>query len=375
MRFNSSFQVNLSHFRFNLDLIRKKINGQNIILMIKADAYGHGIVPMVEAAYSFGVKEFGCASLGEAIYLREQLPDLQTDIYVFSDLALEGNHSTEYAGLRIIPVISNMDDLRFYLRDEKFKHVPCCLKINTGMNRLGIDEKDLSEVISLFHSSGKKEIHHIMSHFANSSLQIKEDCMTSRQYKLFQEIKKRFKENNITVVNSSIANSGAIEQNFVFPTETHVRPGLVAYGVTALIPKMRNKFPWEGKVVSKLRTKIIDTFHLNKGDPVGYGATIVPRNCKMALIPLGYGDGLFRNLEKCKISFGHFSGTFFGRLNMDMTNIMLDVGFEDKVQKGSEAILWDFDNDSLLELSDGLNTIAYEVLCHLGQRVPREYLY
>jgi len=373
MRSNTCLEVCLSDLEFNLELIRKKSFNKKILLMVKADAYGHGMLEVVQKSYETGVRDFGCASLREAIYLREGLPDLEFDIYIFSELDFEQEHCEHYQNSRLIPVISDLSDLELFLQKSNWKHVPLCLKFNTGMNRLGLSQNDLAKIQSLMNKHERREVFHLMSHFANASLETKEGSFSDRQYSEFLQIKKTFISNGIKVKHSSMANSGAIEQGFACAEETHVRPGIIAYGASSLIPKLRSKFSWEGKLISKLRTRIFRILELKKGDPIGYGSMVVPRDCEVLILPVGYGDGLSRRLEKCSINFGGITARFFGRISMDMSYIMVDDEYRGKLAIGDTVFLWNQEPASLHHLSDQLETISYEILCQLSQRVPRVY--
>ena len=139
MRFHSSLQINLEYLKSNLNQIRSIAKNCEILFMVKANAYGHGAVEIVEYAFNqAAVKEFGVATLGEALYLREKLPQLNFDLYVFSDLEMRSSDNyRHYVDKKIIPVLSNMKDLDFFLEHEDLRYIPLCLKFNTGMNRLG----------------------------------------------------------------------------------------------------------------------------------------------------------------------------------------------------------------------------------------------
>ena len=117
MRFNSSLNVDLNILGSNVDKLKKLAIGKDIVFMVKSNAYGHGLVPTVSfAVKELGLKEFGCASLAEACELRDSLKDDEFDIYVFSDLNLDLKNCAEYyVQRRILPVISQMEDLELSL--------------------------------------------------------------------------------------------------------------------------------------------------------------------------------------------------------------------------------------------------------------------
>ena len=137
MKFRSRLIVNLHHLAENVASIKKLAPKSQILFMVKADSYGHGVIPVTSFAYNdLGITEFGCATLAEAVRLREELSDLAFEVYVFSDIQLDAESAEIYLKRRILPVIASMEDLDFLLHIPEFKNFPLCLKFNTGMNRL-----------------------------------------------------------------------------------------------------------------------------------------------------------------------------------------------------------------------------------------------
>ena len=143
-----------------------------VIFMVKADGYGHGMIQITRfAILEMQIKEFGCASIAEALKLREELHDLEFDIYVFSDTQLDVDENFEiYSKRRIIPVISSLGDLEFFIHSSESRNIPVCLKFNTGMNRLGLDPDDAEKVIKTLKQHGRQVIHHFFAHFALQTL-------------------------------------------------------------------------------------------------------------------------------------------------------------------------------------------------------------
>ena len=119
----------------DFEQIKKIAPRQSILFMVKADGYGHGMIPVARfACVELGIKEFGCATIQEAMNLREELNDLEFDIYVFSDIQIELHENVDiYLKKRIIPVISNVSELEYLLTNPEFRNFPLCLKFNTGM--------------------------------------------------------------------------------------------------------------------------------------------------------------------------------------------------------------------------------------------------
>ena len=147
MRFRTRLYVDLSLLADNFEKLKELAPKNEVIFMVKADGYGHGMVPIVHFAITeLNIKEFGVATLGEAKKLREELADYEFEIFVFSDIQIESKACQEiFLSHRIIPVISNIEDIQIFLENPDFNNFPIFLKVNTGMNRLGIlpEEVDL----------------------------------------------------------------------------------------------------------------------------------------------------------------------------------------------------------------------------------------
>lgn len=374
MRYRTRLYIDLRILFENVEKIRKLCPHNQILFMVKGDGYGHGMTQMVRFAVTeLGITEFGCASLGEARKLRDELPDLQFEVYVFSDTNLEFQSCADYyLNKRILPVLSNRGDLQYVLDDLDFKHFPLCIKFNTGMNRLGIPYQEVDAVIAALKQSGRTSVFHLITHFGTSSDEITEESATVIQYKHFVEIKKKFSEAGIHLERTSAANSGAIEQGFALE-ETHIRPGLMMYGPTSLAPQIRHLSKWQGRCISRLETYIISSFNVKKGMPVGYGGRPAPADGAVALIALGYGDGFNGRMRSPEIFHGEKKGSIFGRVNMDVTQVFFS-GIDHSVLPAADKVLiWGHDPQEILKFADTIDAIPYELFCGLTSRVPRLY--
>ncbi|PIP94662.1 MAG: alanine racemase [Bdellovibrio sp. CG12_big_fil_rev_8_21_14_0_65_39_13] len=372
MRYGSRLIVQLDLLEYNYREIKKHFPDQQVLFMVKADAYGHGLVPISRFAHlELGIKEFGTASLGEALKLREELPKEAFDIYVFSDIQVDLElHRDVYLNRRIIPVLTNFNDLEIILNSSDFKYFPLCLKFNTGMNRLGFFYDKVQEVIDLLKKKGRHEIEHLMTHYSSSSLSMSGNKRNTEQAQRFQEIKEMITQQGITIKKTSIANSGSIEQNSGH-SETHIRPGLIMYGPSSLLPKMREDSLVQTKVISQLESYVIDVFPITKGTPIGYGATPCPDNGQIVIMALGYGDGFSTNYQNVQFEINGVMGKIVGRVNMDMSQVLVPSDL--KIKRGDPIIVWNHERDSLARFCEQTNTIPYEVLCRITPRVPRIY--
>jgi alanine racemase len=373
MHFRSRLNIKLSLLEENFRKLTALAPEKEVLFMVKADAYGHGMIPIVKFSHEkLGIKEFGVATLEEALKLRKELPHSKFEIYVFSDLQLPITENKEkFKQNRIIPVIATIGDLDYFLGEKDFKHFPLCLKFNTGMNRLGILSKDANFVARKIKDSGRKSIYHLMSHFSSASYPLNNENNQS-QLNSFSEVKKVFKDNSIIIEKTSLANSGAIEQGFGLE-ESHIRPGLILYGPSSLNNENRKLSKWTGKNISSLETYIILTFEVKKGMPIGYGATPCPHDGIMAIIALGYGDGFSTRYQGAHLDHKGHRGIIIGRVNMDMSQILFSLESKEDIRTGENLVIWGNDPREILNFSDETRTIPYEIFCQLTERVPRVY--
>lgn len=376
MKFRSRLVVNLHHLAHNLNEIKKIAPKSEILFMVKADGYGHGMIPIARYAITeLGIKEFGCATISEALKLREELNELEFDIYVFSDIQLELLENADiYLKRRIIPVISNVSELDYILHNQEFRHFPICLKFNTGMNRLGLDPNDTPLIVNKLKQHGRNSVHHLIAHYANASYPMDTDDRNVFQRTRFNEIKQYFRDNGINLERTSQSNSGATEQKIgIAPGDTHVRPGLIMYGPSSVSPEFAHLSHFHGKVVSKLETYILRTFNVKKGDPIGYNSTPCPHDGVIAVLAIGYGDGFSTRYGGAHISHKGFDGVITGRVNMDMVQVLFPIEAQNHIKAHEIVTIWGENEGDLLRFSQETKTIPYELFCSLLPRVPRVY--
>ncbi len=374
MKFRSRLVVNLNHLAYNYTQIKKMAPESSVLFMVKADGYGHGMIPIVRYAVTeLGVKEFGCATISEALKLREELNDLEFDIYVFSDIQLELLENADiYLKRRIIPVISNVSELEYILHTDGFNYFPICLKFNTGMNRLGLDPSDAPLIVNMLKQHGRISVHHLIQHYANASYPMGSNERNISQRNRFIDIKKFFRDSGITLERTSQSNSGTIEQQIGFD-DTHIRPGLMMYGPTSLLDDYKELGHFQGKVVSRLETYILRTFDVLAQTPIGYGSTPCPHDGVVAILAIGYGDGFSTRYGGAHLYHKGFEGVIIGRVNMDMIQVLFPVEARDHIKAHEIFTIWGEQEGDLLRFSMETKTIPYEVFCSLLPRIPRVY--
>ncbi len=373
VRHGSYLEVNLGLLKGNVNHLRELYPNSEILFMVKADGYGHGLISIVD--YSFkecGIKEFGVATLNEALYLRDKLPEFTGEIYVFSELGLSfKDHKELYLNKRIIPVMARWPDLEAYLEDPKvMAGLPLCIKFNTGMNRLGIPYQEADQVIEKLKQKGVTKVAHVMSHFANASLSMKTNNRNQWQMERFKAIKENFKAAGIELERTSLANSGALEQG-IGGEETHIRPGLMLYGPSSLAPNIREQSLWKGKVISSLKTYILHSFEVKKGDPLSYGSTPAPEDGVAAILAIGYGDGVSTPYQGTILDYKGMKGRVCGRVCMDMTTVLFPVGTV--LDQGDVFVIWSHNPSDIESISQQTKVLTYELVIQLTSRVSRLY--
>jgi alanine racemase len=365
MRHSSYLEVDFNLLQENFNKIQELATSA-ILPMVKADAYGHGLVPVSQfLAKEMGVKKLGCASLGEAVHLYRECPDLKAEMIIFSDTEVRSEEwGFHYENLPITPVLHQLSDLEFVLGNKNLRHLPLILKVNTGMNRLGLSLEELDQVAPRLKQRG---VQHLMTHFACSYYPIKNGDKTHRQMDEFNKAKKILSDHGVEVLETSVSNSGAIEQKFGIQ-ETYVRPGLMLYGPPSVEP-----YIWNGQQVSRFVTKILKTFQVKKGTPVGYGINVAPEDGHVAIIPIGYADLSVSNLSGTEIVVNGVKGKIFARVNMDMSFIFFNISEKDKIKSGDLVEIWNHDNRVLAQMAAQMKTIPYHLMCAVTHRIPRIY--
>lgn len=366
MRHSSFLEVNLSYLGENFQKIQALAPRAEVLPMVKADAYGNGLIPVTQFLHEeFKVKKFGCATLGEAQEVFQEIPNFAGEILVFSEVELHDEKARRnYVDLKITPVIHRRLDLELMLKMPELQKLPLVLKMNTGMNRLGLTLDEIQEFAPKLKNRGIK---HFMTHMSCSANFIKAGDRNHRQMAEYDKAKKILTDAGVAFEETSVANSGAIEQGFGV-NETYVRPGLMLYGPPSLQPKI-----WDGKQVSRFVTTVIKTFQAKKGTPVGYGINVTGEDKYMVVLSVGYGDGMLTFASGTDISINGYRGRIFGRINMDMTFVAFEPSVAGKIKEGDMVEIWNHDNSVITDMANQMKTHAYQLMCAISRRIPRIY--
>lgn len=345
--------IDLNALRHNLRRVRELAPASQIMAIIKADAYGHGIVRVAQALGD--VDAFGVARFNEAIALREagitQPIVLLGGFLEAAELPLICQHRLSV----VVHQSSQLDMLEYTLLSTP---VPVWLKVDSGMHRLGFPPnrvKDAWERLKRCPSVAKPL--RLMTHLASAD--DRADDLTLKQLACFTASVAGLE------AEQTIANSAAI---LGWP-QTHadwVRPGLMLYGVS---PFPGHTATQDGlKPVMTLSTKLIAKHALSKGASVGYGASwTCPQDMQVGIAAIGYGDGYPRHaVSGTPVLLNGQRVPLIGRVSMDM--ICVDLRSQPEASVGDPVILWG-EGLPVEEVAQHASTIPYELLCAVARRV------
>ena len=345
--------IDIKALEHNFSRIKELVHNSKIMAIIKADAYGHGIVRVAKTLRD--ADAFGVACLEEAEQLR--IASITTPI-----ILLEGpykpNDLSLIIKLNLQVVIHNEYQLELLEKSKIDGAIKVWLKIDTGMHRLGFSVDKTEEMLRrlmLCRNINSTPI--LMSHLATANE--KNHALTYQQLDTFREISK------IVNIEKTIANSAAII-NFPDVHFDWVRPGLMLYGVSPLINSCGHDHGL--KSVMTLESEIISIQYLSKGEPVGYGATWrCPENMPVGIIAAGYGDGFPRHAKSgTPVLVNNIRCPLIGRASMDMLTI--DLRNQSNAKIGDRVVLWG-GSLPIEEIATYAETIPYELLCGVHKRL------
>jgi alanine racemase len=375
-------EVSLAAIVHNLRVIRKHIGRKRKLLaIVKANAYGLGAVPISKALASAGAEWFGVTCTSEGAELREA--GIRQRILVLS--GFWPGEETQLLRCGLTPTVTRVEQLRLLghaaakpaLRGTR-PRVPFHLKINTGMNRLGIDPNEIGKFAKALADCPHLELEATYTHFASS-----EDFMseqTNFQEERFAKALARLRNAGVLPGMVHLANSGAICTRPATWADM-VRPGAILYGYHQSFTQPNHKYGRMGQMLLRpcltLRTRIISLRDVPPGEGVGYGARFVTqRPSRIAVLAAGYADGLVRTLSNrgCVLVRGK-PAPIVGTISMDLATIDV-TGVPDAVV-GDVVTIYGTDGTSSISVSDAaheIGTVTSDLLCALGGRVPRYYM-
>ena len=364
-------EINLDNIINNINEIKRNINGEEIIAVVKANAYGHGAIDIAPVLIENGADRLAVAMLSEALELREA--GITVPILILG-----------YTNLEFVEMLinNNIEQTVYSLEyakelSKKAKDLGKVAKVHiavdTGMGRIGFlpNNKSVEEVVEISRLSNLK-ITGVFTHF--SSADEEDKSYTYNQIEKFNSFIKDIEKREVNLGVKHISNSASI----IDIEDAHynaIRPGIILYGYYP--SDYINKDKLKLMPALSLKCQVIHVKELPKGEYIGYGRKFrTERDSVIATLPIGYADGYIRGLYgKAQVIINGKLAPVIGRICMDQC--MIDVTDIGPVKVGDEVVLLGEDNgikNNADDMAQMLDTINYEILCMIGRRVPRIYI-
>ena len=365
-------EIDLDALSHNLRHLRLRIGPRPALLLVaKADAYGHGAIPIVHHALRHGVDAIGVTTCGEAMELRQA--GIRARIVVLGavfgeEAQIALGHDVEI-GIPSRELGARLEETARRLRTVARVH----LKIDTGMNRLGVAPDHAIPMLRTIHASRHLELAGVMTHI--SAIEGAEADSTEQQLARFQDVLARARGRDLLggrEVWVHAANSACVLSGMT-PLFDAVRVGAAAFGIR---PDPRLAAGLDLRPVMAVRTRIVHLKEIPAGARVGYGGTwTAPRTSSIATLPVGYDDGVdWRLGNRGYVLLHGRRAPIVGRISMDYTTV--NVTGMPGARLGAPVTLIGKDGNREIrveEIARMADTIPYEVTCSIGKRVRRVF--
>jgi len=358
-------EIDQTALRHNARMVRERVGSAEIIAVVKANAYGHGLIGVAETLAD-EAQLFGVANLEEALALRESF----SHPIIILGPALPGERSA-IAERGFIPTISALEEAEDFNRVAHRSPLAVNFKIDTGMGRMGVPEGEASDVLGKVSAFPNIRIHSVSTHLPVSG----EDAAYTRdQLSRFTEIVKQFRAAVPTHHKAHVLQSAGV-LGFAGHAGAFdmVRAGIVLYGISPL-PEFQKLL----EPVMTWKTRICLVRHMPKGSSISYGRTfITPRKMRVATLSAGYADGYPWHLSNrgAAVLVRGQRCAVLGRVTMDL--MMIDVSKSTNAQVGDEVVLMGRDGNeeiSCTDLARIAGTIPWEITTRIGKRVKRVFI-
>lgn len=361
----TTLEINLGAIKGNFDFLKSKLHGNTLFLaVVKAFAYGSDSIVVSKYLEKIGVDYFAVAYVKEGVALRES--GVKTPILVLHPQSNNLKLAIQYLlepSLYSLKLLTEFEKAAF---DCGVTDYPVHIKFNTGLNRLGFRERDINLVLDSFVESNLLKVRSVFSHLAASE-DLNEKEFTENQLALFQSLSKKFITHfNYPIIRHLCNTSGVL--NYPNAHFDMVRCGIGLYGYGNF-----NKNAHKLTPAASLKSIVSQVFNTASGETVGYNRGHVCKfDSKTATIPLGHADGIGRQYGNGvgAVFINHKKANIIGNVCMDM--IMVDVtGIE--CNEGDEVIIFGPDLPAE-EVAEVANTISYELITGISQRVMRKFI-
>lgn len=357
-------EINLNAISHNLTFYKSKLDPRTkMMVMVKAFGYGNGGFEIAKLLEHHKVDYLGVAFADEGISLKNA--GIRVPIMVLNP---ETTSFTAIIQHHLEPEIYSVKGLKAFLKiaeQKKLKHFPIHIKIDTGMHRLGFEEDNMEDLIQILKGNETVQIKSILSHMATSD-DLNHDAFSKSQIALFEKLSTKIQtELNIKSIRHILNTSGIA--NYPEAQYDMVRLGIGLYGISNDEEEQK-----ELENVGTLKSVISQIRTIDKGESVGYGRRfIADRSTKVATIPIGYADGIRRSWGNGVgyVTINGKQAKIIGSICMDM--LMVDVTDID-CKEGNTVIVFG-ENPTVPFMAKELNTIPYEILTSISQRVKRVF--
>jgi alanine racemase len=362
-------EIDLRSLEFNYRQLKKRIpKGVKVLAVVKADAYGHGSIPISLKLEKLGVEYLGVAMAEEGVELRKG--GVKAPILILG--GIYGGELDQVFRFHLTPVAFRRDSLQLLSKEaeRRRRKIRVHLKVDTGMGRLGVPLNLWPTFLEEMRRFPIIEVEGILSHFSMTDED--EGTFTANQWNEFQKAVAMAEKMGIFCKYLHMANSATLT-TLPSCSGNLVRPGIMLYG-SYPSPMFQDLITL--KPVMTLKTCIHFLKSVPPGTKISYGgAFITKRESLIATLPIGYADGYSRHLSnQGEVLIRGKRAPIVGKVCMDF--IMVDVTEIPNVSLGDEAILMGKQGKEQItaeEIAEKIDSIPYEVLCLIGKRVPRVY--
>ncbi len=361
--------IDLAALEHNYRQLRSLCEPQvKFLAVVKADAYGHGLIPVARTLAAAGVDYLGVGSLEEGLALRQE--GLDCPVLLLLGILPEEAENAVADELEIVLFRLDVAQAAAAAAKEQGKRVGVHLKCDTGMGRLGLLPQEVLPFLAALKDYPQLEVRGLISHLAVAEQEDK--SYTRKQFQEFTALLNVVRQQGWELPLSHIANSAALWEH----KEAHfnlVRPGLMLYGSP---PAPHRPPPVDLKPVMSLTTRVLQLKRLPPGSSISYGCTYTTTDWSdVAVLPVGYCNGYSRLLSnRGEVLLKGRRAPIRGRVCMNLT--MVEVTQIPGVKEGDKVTLLGMDQGARLyaeELATWAETISYEIYCTLGNANPRRY--
>lgn len=351
-----------------VERLPEKRNSPGILPVIKADAYGHGMLKVAGVLSELGVNMFAVSDVPDGIILRDH--GINKTILMLE--CVLPDFVKEIVDYRLTPTVCSIAFASALNRYAKKvgRRIEVHINVDTGMSRFGVWHEEAEELIKRIMKFSNLTVEGLYTHFPVADT---DRTFTHKQIKIISDLVMHLNRQGKSISYVHAANSMGLA-DFRRSIFNLVRPGLMLYG---LYPGQKLKSKIRLKPAISVKTKIVFVKNITKGRGVSYGHTFVaPRDMTVATLPIGYSDGYFRCFSNnAEVLIGGRRCPVVGRVTMDQ--IMVDVSQVKNAKVGLETVVLGFQGNSRIsadDLAKWAETINYEIVCSLGNRLPRVYI-